>query len=124
MTEHVDVSKCSKGEWIVDESNPQLVAVEVEGDEAYQYIANTDCTEWSATTRSDKEIYANASLIAEAGTVASETGLSPRQLAEQRAELLQGCLFAKRHIKNGSPKKALPILSRLLRIARVTGQDR
>ena len=30
----------------------------------------------------------NANLIAEAGTVAHETGLSPRQLAEQRKELL------------------------------------
>lgn len=32
---------------------------------------------------------ANARLIAEAGTVAHETGLTPRQLAEQRAELLE-----------------------------------
>jgi hypothetical protein len=32
---------------------------------------------------------ANARLIAEAGTVATETGLTPRQLAEQRAELLE-----------------------------------
>lgn len=31
---------------------------------------------------------ANARLIAEAGTVAHETGLTPRQLVEQRAELL------------------------------------
>lgn len=31
---------------------------------------------------------ANARLIAEAGTVYHETGLTPRQLAEQRAELL------------------------------------
>src|SRR5579871_3790386 len=31
---------------------------------------------------------ANAQLIAEAGTIASETGLSPRELAEQREELL------------------------------------
>jgi hypothetical protein len=29
---------------------------------------------------------ANADLIAEAGTVLHETGLTPRQLAEQRAE--------------------------------------
>ena len=32
---------------------------------------------------------ANARLIAEAGTVLHETGLTPRQLAEQRAELLE-----------------------------------
>ena len=35
-----------------------------------------------------EERQANALLIAEAGTVANETGLSPRQLADQRAELL------------------------------------
>lgn len=34
---------------------------------------------------------ANARLIAEAGTVYHETGFSPRQLAEQRAELLAAC---------------------------------
>lgn len=32
-----------------------------------------------------------AELFAEAGTVANETGLTPRQLAEQRAELLKAC---------------------------------
>lgn len=32
---------------------------------------------------------ANAQLIAEAGTVLHETGLTPRQLAQQRAELLE-----------------------------------
>lgn len=34
------------------------------------------------------ETDANGRLIAEAGTVANETGLTPRQLADQRAELL------------------------------------
>lgn len=34
---------------------------------------------------------ANARLIIEAGNVANETGLTPRQLAEQRAELLSAC---------------------------------
>lgn len=33
----------------------------------------------------------NARLIAEAGTVFHETGLSPRQILEQRAELLAAC---------------------------------
>ena len=36
----------------------------------------------------EREKLANEKLIAEAGTVANETGLTPRQLAEQRAELL------------------------------------
>lgn len=35
-----------------------------------------------------EEAEANARLIAEAGTVLHETGLTPRQLAEQRGELL------------------------------------
>ncbi len=33
----------------------------------------------------------NANLIAEAGTVANETGFTPRQLAEQKADLLAAC---------------------------------
>ena len=37
----------------------------------------------------ESERIANAQLIAEAGTVLHETGLTPRQLAEQRAELLE-----------------------------------
>lgn len=36
----------------------------------------------------------NARLIAEAGTVANETGLWPRELAEQRKELLYACELA------------------------------
>lgn len=36
-----------------------------------------------------KQQKANAQLIAEAGTVATETGLSPRQLVEQRDDLLK-----------------------------------
>lgn len=36
-----------------------------------------------------KKQEANAELIAEAFSVATETGLTPRQLAEQRAELLE-----------------------------------
>jgi len=37
---------------------------------------------------------ANARLIAEAGTVAHETGLTPRQLAEQRDELVKALQWA------------------------------
>ena len=39
----------------------------------------------------ESERIANAELIAEAGTVLHETGLTPRQLAEQRAALLEAC---------------------------------
>lgn len=38
-----------------------------------------------------EEHEANANLIAEAGTVANETGLTPRQLATQREDLLEAC---------------------------------
>jgi hypothetical protein len=43
-------------------------------------------------SRNERE--ANARLIAEAGTVATETGLTPRQLADQRAELLEALTSA------------------------------
>ena len=54
---------------------------------------------------------ANTRLIAEAGTVLHETGLTPRQLAEQRAELLEAlkkCEYALRRytIKSGSDEDA------------------
>jgi hypothetical protein len=52
-----------------------------------------DTKRWVATAELDYGIThdnakANAELIAEAGTVAHETGFSPRQLAEQRKILL------------------------------------
>ncbi len=43
---------------------------------------------------------ANAHLMAEAGTVASETGLTPRQLAEQREELLEALERMTMHAKS------------------------
>lgn len=43
----------------------------------------------AASLREGIEGNANADLIAEAFNVATETGLTPRQLAEQRAELLE-----------------------------------
>ncbi len=42
---------------------------------------------------------ANARIIAEAGTVASETGLTPRELMEQRDGLLLACETAIVHIE-------------------------
>jgi hypothetical protein len=41
-----------------------------------------------------EEYQANAALIAEAGTAANETGLTPRQLADQRVDLLAACIWA------------------------------
>lgn len=39
---------------------------------------------------------AHAALVSETGTVTHETGLTPRQLAEQRAELLTACKAAEK----------------------------
>jgi len=41
----------------------------------------------------EEQVKANTELIAEAGNVANETGLSPRQLLEQRNELLNLAKF-------------------------------
>ena len=41
---------------------------------------------------------ANAKLIAEAGTVTNETGFTPRQLADQKAKLLEALTVAKGYI--------------------------
>jgi hypothetical protein len=60
-----------------------------------RWIVGTDgtqvaCSYYGATP----EGQANAALIAEAGTVHHETGLTPRQLAEQRQELLEATRMA------------------------------
>jgi hypothetical protein len=47
---------------------------------------------------SHSEAIANAALIAEAGTVANKTGVTPRQLADQRAELLVPVLTPVREV--------------------------
>lgn len=44
--------------------------------------------------RTKMEAEANANLIAEAGTVATEFGLTPRQLLDQRNEMLEALEFA------------------------------
>lgn len=50
-------------------------------------------------TESEQE--ANAQLIAEAGTVANETGFTPRQLAEQNQNLKEACLMAREELVFG-----------------------
>lgn len=49
------------------------------------------CEVWE---RANDEGFDNANLIAEAGTVANECGLTPRQLLEQRNELLEALELA------------------------------
>ena len=43
---------------------------------------------------------ANARLIAEAGTIANKTGFTPKQLAEQKADLLEACKLAREALKD------------------------
>jgi hypothetical protein len=49
-------------------------------------------------TGTDAEDHDNAALIAEAGTVCHETGLTPRQLAEQPKELMEALQFVRKYI--------------------------
>lgn len=52
-------------------------------------VACTDMEDIIADTDCKESQYANAKLIAEAGTVVSETGKTPRQLADINTELLE-----------------------------------
>lgn len=80
--------KHTKGEWIVKEWDQT-------GTDFYHIRSKNKFTDLIATIfrwkgHIDKrEAQANAKLIAEAGTVTNETGYTPRQLAEQKAELLE-----------------------------------
>jgi hypothetical protein len=69
----------TKGEWLVSKVNDTLVI-----DEHKNEISIT----LGEYDEEYEKMEANAKLIAEAGTVANETGLTPRQLLEQRDELL------------------------------------
>lgn len=62
------------------------------------------------------ESKANARLIAEAGTVHHETGLSPRQLAEHRAELL-AALTMVRDADDDCHRDGLPTIPPIARAA-------
>lgn len=58
------------------------------------YLILSDKNKYSSTDLLDcdkvgvETAYANANLFAEAGTIANQTGLTPKQLLEQRDELL------------------------------------
>ncbi len=49
----------------------------------------------------EEEAMSNARLIAEAGTVYNETGFTPKQLAESKAELLAASEAMVKHINDG-----------------------
>ena len=67
--------------------------------------------EMDATTENRQS---NADLIAEAGTVANETGLTPRQLADQRGELLAALRWCVEAMTGAHPN-GLPIQRGTLR---------
>lgn len=77
-------TKHTKGEWELSKNFNQGIRVLVGQDNP---ITMTNICSVSGRP-SDKEVEANAKLIAEAGTVANECGLSPKQLLEQRNDFL------------------------------------
>lgn len=117
--------KITKGEWKpvigrIDGNVPEStfgIAIRVEGKKpflvtngVYDYTPNA-VKDINGNPMPDfysiEELEANVALIAEAGNVANETGLSPRELLAQRNELL---LLLEKGIEldfGGTPKTAL-----------------
>ena len=85
--------KITKGEWELEEKpHHGLIMIGV-----YGYVfAEVYANEYETSG----ECEANANLIAEAGNVANETGLTPRELLEQRNELLEALKEMVRVAKN------------------------
>lgn len=81
-------TKHTKGQWEVTNEHDAL----------YVYSSSGDYISTIVLSESIEEGEANAKLIAEAGTVASECGLTPRQLLEQRNELLKALELSARTI--------------------------
>jgi len=96
MTEH---AKPTPGPWFVrgKTANLQIAIVGPSGE-----LSDSIAYAWGQ----NGEAEANARLIAEAGTVHHETGLTPRQLVEQRAELLEA-LAAISQMRDGNPSDAM-----------------
>ena len=83
------LSDCTPGPWRIygKAKNHHVAIIDSIPDVDGKVVANCICH--VALTNPDWE--ANANLIAEAGTVAHETGLTPRELMEQRDKLLAAC---------------------------------
>jgi len=78
--------KHTKGKWI---ENPKAKG-NIQAEETGRSIAS--CMGYTSNVSSDEvleENLANGKLIKEAGNVTNETGYTPRQLAEQKAEILE-----------------------------------
>lgn len=115
----------TSGPWTVDASDED--AIEVVGTPAWGCERYGKRGRWSVCTLDDlmgdypKEVKANARLIAEAGTVLHETGLTPRQLAEQRAELLEALCDCREALRRNGCMQELKIVDTA--IARATGSE-
>ena len=83
----------TKGQWYLQEFTDAYTNIVRCKNETHDtlFIAYTPQT-------TNPEARANAELIAEAGTVANETGLTPRELLNQRNELLEVLKYAKKRL--------------------------
>lgn len=108
-------TKHTKGEWLVNKVGYRILPYKTETAEKYTISTTTDFYQKSIANivaqsiddedglnivrYSNEECLSNAKLIAEAGTVANETGKTPRQLVEENKELLEALIDAKELIK-------------------------
>lgn len=84
----------TKGEWgncYDRQSDQHLIFIELSGNSGSKICHIAAVLPDIIAIHSRKEFEANARLIAEAGTVTNETGFTPKQLAEQKADLLEAC---------------------------------
>lgn len=113
----MDTTKHTPGPWTTENPEKSLGSVD-----SYSGVRVAQAQEVSVYDRinGSPQRIANARLIAEAGTVATETGLTPRQLAEQRKELLEAAKDAVEAIADGDAQSAINALSAA--IAKATGE--
>lgn len=93
----------TKGKWAIIETNN---VIGIEQPDKNQEICIIRKNTYDPAD--DTQAHANAKLIAEAGTVANETGKTPRQLADLNKKLLNAlevavCLIERLNIKHGRP---------------------
>jgi hypothetical protein len=82
--------KPTEGEWKAEREEEFRFEITSQDD---VHIATLDWP-WSGEDPEFRELEANANLIAEAGTVYHETGLTPREILAQRDELLAAIKIA------------------------------